>query len=163
MRTFLVFVSLCCCLCGWAQTSGPDSLQQKSVVVADSLYPRKDSAVVKLQTLIEMPHGYISGICILSHRGDSISGAIFNEFGITAMEFRYALSSDEVELTSVLPMIDKWYIRGVVRKDLREVLHALRDGQTHWQDDKYKIKFKFSPLKDIDTDDEIEEPAFQDQ
>ena len=45
-------------------------------MVTDSLYPRKDSAVVKLQTMIEMPRGYISGICILSHQGDSIRGAI---------------------------------------------------------------------------------------
>lgn len=163
MRTFLVFVSLCCCLCGWTQTSSPESPQQQCMAAGDSLYPQKDSAVVKLQTMIEMQQGYISGICILSHKGDSIRGVIFNEFGITAMEFRYAISNDEVRLTAVLPMIDKWYIRSVIRKDLREVLHALRDGQTVWQDEKYKIKFKFTPLKDIDTDDEIEEPAFQDQ
>ena len=44
---------------------------------------------------------------------------------------------------SVLPMIDKWYIRAI-RKDLREVLHALRDGKAIWQDEKYKIKFTFT-------------------
>lgn len=163
MRTFLVFVSLCWALGGWAQKTCADSLRQQSAVVTDSLYPRKDSAVVKLQTMIEMPRGYISGICILSHQGDSIRGAIFNEFGITALEFRYGIPDDEVTLISVLPMIDKWYIRGVLRKDLREVLHALSDGHAVWLDEKYKIKFKFTPLKDIETDDETEEPAFQDQ
>ena len=74
-----------------SSASNSDSIQQQSVVKTDSLYPLKDSAVVKLQTMIEMLHGYISGICILSHQGDNVRGAIFNEFGITAMQFRYAI------------------------------------------------------------------------
>lgn len=131
-----------------------------ATIPVDSLYPVKDSSEVKLQATIEMKKGYLSGICILSHQGDSIRGALFNEFGITAMDFNYDLRKDEVMLTTVMAMLDKWYVRPVLRKDLLEVLHALRAGKTTYKDDKYGIQFTFLPLKDNDPEDETEEQPF---
>ena len=51
---------------------------------AQSLLPQEDGSRTKFTTTIEMPKGYVSGICVIMLEGDVLKGSIFNEFGITA-------------------------------------------------------------------------------
>ena len=95
---------------------------------------------------IEMPRGYVSGMLVLLHEEETVKGSLFNEFGITALDFTYDRQKDKVKLHSVVKMMDRWYIRRVLRRDLREVLKGLEQGDSIYEDKRYHINYKFTPL-----------------
>lgn len=97
---------------------------------------------------IETPKASVSGICILAETGDTVRGCFFNEFGITALSFLYIPSRDKVTLKSVMPALDKWYIRRVLRRDLRRLLHRLQQGDGTYQNSRYHINYSLTPLDD---------------
>lgn len=109
-------------------------------------YPETNGQQLQCNVMIEMPKGSISGICVLENDSDTIRGAIINEFGITALNFTYDTKADKVKLESVFAKLDKWYIRNVLEKDIRELLMELKQGRTEYTDEKYKIKYTLSPL-----------------
>ncbi len=115
-------------------------------VSAQSLYPVSAGDKIKCSAMIEMPKGYISGICMMYNDGTEIKGSIFNEFGISAIDFTYSIAKDKVKLHDVLPMLNRWYIKKLLRSDLRKVLHNLRQGACEYRNEKYKIDYKFSKL-----------------
>ena len=115
---------------------------------AQSIFPDSIGTKVKYDATIEMEKGYISGICILSHENDGVKGCLFNEFGISALDFTYFPDCNDVKLGEVITVLDKWYIRKVLRKDLLQVMKNLQQGIGTYRDEKYKIDYKFSLLKD---------------
>lgn len=97
-----------------------------------------------------MKKGYISGICFLSEEGDTIKGSFFNEFGISAFDFTYLRSRQKVKLENVIKMLNKWYIKRVLRKDMVHVLDNLQRGISSYSNEKYHITYKFTKLDDCD-------------
>ena len=89
---------------------------------------------------------YVSGICILHREGDVIHGSLFNEFGITALDFTYNMEKKKVKLHTVMKMMNKWYIRKVLKKDLRQLMAGLQDGQTTWKNERRHIVYQLTPL-----------------
>ena len=75
---------------------------------------------------------------------DVYHGVLFNEFGITALEFTYQPQTKKVELIEVIAMLDKWYIRRVLKIDLQHVMENLLKGNPTYKDEKYHISYKFS-------------------
>lgn len=115
---------------------------------AQSLYPRNAGDKVRTSAMIEMPKGYVSGVCVMYNDGTDVKASIFNEFGISAMDFVYDPQKDKVKLVSVMKMLDKWYIRRLLKKDLLKVVHNLQQGKDEYRNEKYKIDYKFSLLRD---------------
>ena len=115
---------------------------------AQSLLPQSAGEKARFSAIIEMPKGYMSGICVLLCDGDIIKGSMFNDFGITYMDFTYSQQKDKVKLLSVQKMMDRWYIRKILRRDLRQLFHAMQEGREEYRDEKYKMLFKFAPLID---------------
>lgn len=115
--------------------------------VASLWFPDSVGAKVSYAAMIEIPGGYVSGICLLVNDDGIIKGCLVNEFGISALEFTYQVGQEEVELVSIAKLLDKWYIKRVLRKDLAQVLMNLKSGIFTYKDEKYKIDYKFSILK----------------
>lgn len=120
---------------------------------AQSLYPTGGDDRVVLQCNIDMPRGYISGMCILVKDGDDVKGGVFNEFGVSAINFTYNEKKEKVKILSVIKMMDKWYIRRLLRKDLRHVMQGLRQGCPTYENQKYKILYKFNNFQQRPYDD----------
>ena len=118
------------------------------VAVAQTLYPQNQGDKVRSSAMIEMPKGYVSGICVMYNDGTDVKASIFNEFGISAIDFVYNPQKDKVKLVSVIKMLNKWYIRRLLKSDLRKVIHKLQQGEGEYRNEKYKIDYKFSELKD---------------
>jgi hypothetical protein len=53
-------------------------------------------------------------------------------------------------------MLDRWYIKRVLKKDMRELIHRLQQGQSEYQNERYHIQYRFTPLKENPTADETE-------
>ena len=116
-----------------------------SRLYAQTTFPA-DGESIRFTAYIEMEKGYVSGICILHRDGDTVHGSLFNEFGITALDFTYRLERKKVKLHTVMPMMNKWYIRKVLKKDLRQLMTGLQNGETTWKDERYHIECQLTPL-----------------
>ncbi len=103
---------------------------------------------MKYAAYIEMPRAYISGISVLVNEQDTIRGSLFNEFGITAMDFSFDPKKHKVKLHHVIPAMDKWYIRRVLRKDLAQLMIHLQNGKTQYTNERRHINYQFTPISD---------------
>lgn len=117
-------------------------------VQAQSTFPSAEGERAKYAAYIEMPKVYVSGICVLLQEDGLIKGSLFNEFGITALDFTYNPQRDKIKLHSVMKMMDKWYIRKVLKKDLRQVMKTLKEGQTEYTNQRRHIVYRFHGIEE---------------
>ena len=117
-------------------------------VQAQTTFPSADGERAKYAAYFEMPKAYVSGICVLLQEDGLIKGSLFNEFGITALDFTYNPQRDKIKLHSVMKMMDKWYIRKVLKKDLRQVMKTLKEGQTEYTNQRRHIVYRFHGIEE---------------
>lgn len=134
MRRFLVCISLCLLAVAAVAQSLPP-------------YPAADGDRAEYSSLIDTPRGHLSGLLVLLNDGGTIRGAMVNEFGITQLGFSYQPDRDRVRLETVVAMMDRWYIRRVLRRDLRSLMHALQRGEGSYTDEKHHISYKLMPME----------------
>lgn len=115
---------------------------------AQSLLPSPAGATARYDAYIELPRGYLSGVCIMRCDRDALRASVFNEFGVSAMDFIYDKEKDRVRLVSVMKMMDRWYIRRTLRSDLRYLIHAMKDGQGEYRNERRHIFYRFTPMTD---------------
>lgn len=100
--------------------------------------------------LIEVDRAAISGVCIMRESDEQILGAIVNEFGVTAFGFSYKPKTGRVRVVNVIPQLDRWYIRHVLRRDIRAMMPNLMaqqlDKEYEYYNDRYKIRYRFMPM-----------------
>jgi hypothetical protein len=75
-----------------------------------------------------------------------ITGSIFNEFGVSALSFSYNPEKEKVKILSVAGKLNRWYIKYVIRKDLKKVIKVLQEGGTSYKNQKRNITYTFTPL-----------------
>ena len=124
------------------------SLLSLSAREQNLVFPDSVGCKVRYSAMLEMKKGYLSGICILANDGEKINGCLFNEFGISAIDFVFFPQKKKVKLISVIKMIDKWYIKKILKKDLVQVMEILSRGESEYSDNRYKIDYHFKVLKD---------------
>lgn len=117
--------------------------------IADQ-HPLPDSigSKMKYNATIEMKKGYLSGICILIRDKDGYKGSIFNEFGISVLDFTYQPVTGKVKLENVIHLLDKWYIKRLLKQDLSQVIKNLQKGISIYDNKKYKIHYQFTELEE---------------
>lgn len=117
--------------------------------IADQ-HPLPDSigSKMKYNATIEMKKGYLSGICILIRDKDGYKGSIFNEFGISVLDFTYQPVIGKVKLENVIQLLDKWYIKRLLKQDLSQVIKNLQKGISIYDNKKYKIHYQFTELEE---------------
>jgi hypothetical protein len=100
--------------------------------VAQSL-PSAEGERQRYGIQIDFGKASVSGVCMMLMEDGMIKGSIVNEFGVSFLDFTYSPAADRVQLVSVIAMLDKWYIRKTLRKDLRGLMHSLQKGETAYQ------------------------------
>ena len=119
---------------------------------AQSLLPSPSGEAARYDAYIELPRGYLSGVCIMRCAGDTLRGSVFNEFGVSAMDFVYDRRKDRVRLLSVMKMMDRWYIRRTLRSDLRQLFKSMNAGEGEYHNERRHILYRFTPMADsLDT------------
>lgn len=126
----------------------PVQAQTASQEHSKCYFPDTVGAKVKYSATIEMQKGYISGICVLLRDAECVKGCLFNEFGISALDFVYFPDKHKVKLVSVIKMLNKWYIKKVLKTDMAKVLEQLREGKTTYRNERFKIDYNFTLLED---------------
>lgn len=138
MRKYLLLISILLLPLMSLTVQAQDSLIAQQTPLSDSI-----GCKTKYATTIELSKGYLSGITIMVREADVYHGVLFNEFGITALEFTYQPQTKKVELIEVIAMLDKWYIRRVLKNDLQHVMENLMKGNPTYKNEKYHISYKF--------------------
>ena len=151
MRKYLLLISIFLLSLASLTVQAQDSLIVQQAPLSDSI-----GCKTRYATTIELSKGYLSGITIMVREADVYHGVLFNEFGITALEFTYQPQTKKVELIEVIAMLDKWYIRRVLKNDLQYVMENLMKGNPTYKDEKYHISYKFSVMSN-DENASIEE------
>lgn len=117
-------------------------------VSAQSSYPANEGDRARYNVQIDIRNAYISGICMMM-KEEQIVASIVNEFGVSALSFNYNEKKDKVKIVSAMKQINKWYIKKVLKRDLREIMHRLRDGSHEtYENTRFNIKYTFTPLQD---------------
>lgn len=117
-----------------------------NTINAQVCFPSVQGEKAKYSAYIDMPQGYVSGVCVLFNEGTVIRGSLFNEFGITALSFSYDIKKEKIKLYSVVKLMDKWYIKRILKKDLKQLMKCLQKGESVYQNEKYHITYSFSTL-----------------
>lgn len=74
---------------------------------------------------MSMQKGGLTGVALTRLDNNAIYGSIINEFGVSALDFTYDIRRGKVKLNHLVSFLDKWYIRRVLRADLRVCLDRL--------------------------------------
>lgn len=103
----------------------------------------------------------VTGICLARQTEQGLVGSVINEFGIHFFDF--TCRDNRVKVSNVFAAMDKWYIRRVLRNDLRLLVadSSLKVGRRRqldiWQPDslqlqnrRYGITYRFERLDSID-------------
>lgn len=117
----------------------------------------------------------LDGVCAIKIIDSSIRGVVVNDFGIKAFAFSLSPDRKKVKLQDVIPMLDHWYIKRVLKNDLKQLFNAttcdppnsgkktkievLDDGTISVTNSKYHINYLFTKAPDIEQD----EPENQDE
>ena len=135
MRKCLACISLLITL--WCAV--PVRAQQDSI-----RYPFSSGQQEQYAATVTASKGYISGICVL-------------------LDFSYDVKADKGTRNHVIAMLDKWYIRGVLREDIRQLLSLVRKGIYSYDDEKYHIRYDLKPMNPSNNDNnDTEEPTLPD-
>lgn len=118
---------------------------------AQTVLPTRDGEMVKLNASIAFPRGDMSGICAIRQDGAYLRGCLFNEFGISALDFTCQREKRKVKIVHAISMLNKWYIKRVLRQDLMHVIDALGRGDTVYVNDRRHIVYQFSRMPQDDT------------
>ena len=128
-------------------------------VAADYLLPL-DEGRQQYGVSITARGAEITGVCIVKTDAEGSRGAIVNEFGIHALDFMVSADRRKVKLLNVIAMMDRWYVRRVVKKDLRMLFNATAggkqgsgrtvtvepDGTVTLTNTRYKLKYSLKKL-----------------
>lgn len=110
---------------------------------------------------ISLPKGgHLSGICIIRMEGADGAMSVVNQFGIKAFDAVYRGDKNKVKIRNVMPMLDKWYIRRVVAKDMSFLFNPDRkvsrcrhllckdDGSMKLSNNRFKIIYSLQPIEE---------------
>lgn len=122
-------------------------LMSATAACAQDSFPMQEGERARYSVQIEFGKAYISGVGILAYVDGEVRGAVFNEFGVSALSFSYNLQKDKVKILSIIGKLNKWYIRRVIKKDMREMMGVLREGGSTYTNQKYHITYTFTPLE----------------
>ena len=136
MRRFLLSISILCI-----------PLLAAPAARAQNTFPATEGEKVRYSVQIDFGKSYLSGIGIMAYVDGEVLGSVFNEFGVSALSFSYNPQKDKVKILSIIGKLNKWYIRGVVKKDMKKVIAVLKEGGTTYTNQKYHITYTFQQLK----------------
>ena len=111
--------------------------------------PSSEGERARYSVQIDVKKAYISGICGMLFEEGKLKASVVNEFGFSAMDFEYDPQKDKVKIINIVKKLDHWYIKRVLKCDLRILIHNLRQGIYKHENTKYEITYSFQPLQPI--------------
>ncbi|MBR5899377.1 MAG: hypothetical protein IKZ14_07930 [Muribaculaceae bacterium] len=112
-----------------------------------------DSCNVTYNMQIDIRNGYVSGFCMLVKEDNIVKSSIVNEFGVSIIDFTYDTKKDKVKLKYVMKALNKWYIKRVLKKDLKQIMYIMQQGGNEHNNSANNLHYKFSLIANQETTD----------
>lgn len=156
MKRFLLFLNSLIFFCNFG-------------LLANDIDPTEhDNQLQRYSFQIETNKAFVSGLLLTNENDEDINGSMINEFGVSAIDFTYSKKKQKIKLLNVVSFLNKWYIKMVLKNDLKFCLHILygipfnskknydvvRNGDTvSIINHKRNLKYTFTPLNLKDPND----------
>ena len=122
-----------------------------------NIFAQGQGRMDRYKVQIDIQEAYLSGVCIIRDVEGLLTGAVVNEFGVSAVTFRYNKTKDKVKILSIAAAMKRPGVKALLKHDLRNIMreycHAEGGFKTVYiyENPKYRMKYNFTPI-DYETD-----------
>ena len=101
---------------------------------------------------IDIQDAYLSGVCMIKDVEGLLTVAVVNEFGVSAVTFRYNKTKDKVKILNLAAAMKRPGVKALLKHDLRNIMreycHAEGGFKTVYiyENPKYRMKYNFTPI-----------------
>ena len=122
-----------------------------------NIFAQGQGRMDRYKVQIDIQDAYLSGVCIIRDVEGLLTGAVVNEFGVSAVTFRYNKTKDKVKILSLAAAMKRPGVKVLIKKDLRNIMRDYCLSEVGfktvyiYENPKYRMKYNFTPI-DYETD-----------
>ena len=149
-----------------------------SAIDSDYLMRCDTTSLTSYRVHMQAHNANLDGVMAIKLIDGCIKGVVVNDFGIKAFAFSISHDRKKVKLHDVMPMLNHWYIKRVLKSDLRLLFNAtcstlessnkktqitiLDDGSIKMTNHKYHIVYTLGQAQgSLTQDSESNEPEIE--
>ena len=122
-----------------------------------NIFAQEQCRMDRYKVQIDIQEAYLSGVCIIRDVEGLLTGAVVNEFGVSAVTFRYNKTKDKVKILSLAAAMKRPGVKALLKNDLRNIMREYCLSEVGfktvyiYENPKYRMKYNFTPI-DYETD-----------
>lgn len=122
-----------------------------------NIFAQGQGRMDRYKVQIDIQEAYLSGVCIIRDVEGLLTGAVVNEFGVSAVTFRYNKTKDKVKILSLAAALKRPGVKVLLKNDLRNIMREYCISEVGfktvyiYENPKYRMKYNFTPI-DYETD-----------
>ena len=122
-----------------------------------NIFAQGQGRMDRYKVQIDIQDAYLSGVCIIRDVEGLLTGAVVNEFGVSAVTFRYNKTKDKVKILSLAAAMKKPGVKVLLKNDLRNIMREYCLSEVGfktvyiYENPNYRMKYNFTPI-DYETD-----------
>lgn len=122
-----------------------------------NIFAQGQGRMDRYKVQIDIQDAYLSGVCIIRDVEGLLTGAVVNEFGVSAVTFRYNKTKDKVKILSLAAAMKRPGVKVLLKNDLRNIMREYCLSEVGfktvyiYENPKYRMKYNFTPI-DYETD-----------
>ena len=122
-----------------------------------NIFAQGQGRMDRYKVQIDIQEAYLSGVCIIRDVEGLLTGVVVNEFGVSAVTFRYNKTKDKVKILSLAAAMKRPGVKVLLKNDLRNIMREYCLSEVGfktvyiYENPKYRMKYNFTPI-DYETD-----------
>lgn len=117
-----------------------------------NIFAQGQGRMDRYKVQIDIQEAYLSGVCIIRDVEGLLTGAVVNEFGVSAVTFRYNKTKDKVKILSLAAAMKRPGVKVLLKNDLRNIMREYCLSEVGfktvyiYENPKYRMKYNFTPI-----------------
>ena len=117
-----------------------------------NIFAQGQGRMDRYKVQIDIQDAYLSGVCIIRDVEGLLTGAVVNEFGVSAVTFRYNKTKDKVKILSLAAAMKRPGVKVLLKNDLRNIMREYCLSEVGfktvyiYENPKYRMKYNFTPI-----------------
>ena len=117
-----------------------------------NIFAQGQGRMDRYKVQIDIQDAYLSGVCIIRDVEGLLTGAVVNEFGVSAVTFRYIKTKDKVKILSLAAAMKRPGVKVLLKNDLRNIMREYCLSEVGfktvyiYENPKYRMKYNFTPI-----------------
>ena len=117
-----------------------------------NIFAQEQGRMDRYKVQIDIQDAYLSGVCMIKDVEGLLTGAVVNEFGVSAVTFRYNKTKDKVKILSLAAAMKRPGVKVLLKNDLRNIMREYCLSEVGfktvyiYENPKYRMKYNFTPI-----------------